>query len=300
MKKFTIHNSHFIIYHLSFIFILLISGCDKIEGNKFETFEDVVVTDWNETYANTIYRKIYVEEFTGIKCPNCPAGARILQEIQNTMGDTLITAAIHATSLANPSASGSLSTNFKTPTGDILCNDFKVNAIPAALLCRIPNGNGIFAYENRNAWKTEIAKISRQPIAGIQLSCYVNATSKKIRATVAVTIIEPIPNEVQLCLVLLQDNIITGQIDGSTVVPEYVHNHAFRIDMNGTYGKRLTTDGMVQKQKTYTTGYSLSYASPFTIGKIPELVINNCSVVAYLINMQTKEVLQVEKVHLHE
>jgi hypothetical protein len=94
---------------------------------------------------------------------------------------------------------------------------------------------------------------------------------------------------------LQEDGIISAQKDGNDEVAEYEHNHVFRAGFNGNYGTKLTTNGIVAPQQKYTTSFTLAFGTGFLYGHIP-VNINNCSVVAYLLDMVTKEVLQVEEV----
>jgi hypothetical protein len=102
-------------------------------------------------------------------------------------------------------------------------------------------------------------------------------------------------------LVLQQNHIVSGQVDGTAEDPyikEYEHNHMLRAGFNGNYGTRLTPNGMVTAQNKYTTTFKLSYANPFPFSSF-QTKIKDCIVVAYLIDMETKEVIQVEEMELN-
>jgi hypothetical protein len=181
--------------------------------------------------------------------------------------------------------------------GDIICNDFNIFGLPKAMINRMSASENLWGFE-RTEWAAQIAKVDRSHItAGIQLNCKVNKTSQEIEARIAVTIIKDIPNPVQICIILQQDGIISGQLDGKEDIAEYEHNHMLRAGFNGNYGMPLTENGFVAKETKYSTSFKLSYKDFLPHGKVP-VVIENCSVVAYLIDMVTKEVLQVEEVEL--
>jgi hypothetical protein len=183
--------------------------------------------------------------------------------------------------------------------GDIICEHFKIKGLPKATINRMEinvNEWGIVPSQ----WRSTIAGINMNDVkAGIELECTVDEAKQEIEAKVSVTIIKNIPNPVQICLILQQDSIISGQLDGSSsnAIPNYVHNHMLRAGFNGNYGTRLTPNGMVNEQLKYSTTFSLAYGNSFPNSQVP-VVVKNCSVVAYLIDMVTREVLQVEYVHL--
>jgi hypothetical protein len=279
---------------LLFTALLVIAiSCNKVDTSKeiFTIIQPVEVTPWDPEYAKTVIQKIYIEEFTGHACTYCPTGARILKTLMEE-DPTIIATAIHCTTLANP-GNVPFDKNYKTSMGDIICENFKISGLPKAMINRIGNGANGWGFD-RTKWRSEVAKINRDNVrAGIELICFVDETKQEIEAKVSVTIIKELQNPVQLCLLLQQDSIISGQLDGNKEIPDYVHNHMLRTGFNGNYGIKLTSNGIVKEQNKYTTTFKLSYGNNFPYSNIP-VVINNCSVVAYLIDMETKEVVQVE------
>jgi len=276
---------------------ILLFACNKIDTTKevFNIINPVEVTPWDPEYAKTVIQKIYVEDFTGHTCSNCPDGARRLKAIMDE-DPAVIATAIHCTYFANPIAAP-FDKNYKTPMGDIICEDFNISGLPKAAINRMeisPNNWGIDVPK----WRSTIAAIDRNNVrAGIELHCTANEVKKEIEAHVAVTIIKEIPNPVQLCLVLQQDSIVSGQLDGSTPILNYVHNHMLRTGFKGNYGTKLTSNGKVNALFKYSTTFNLPYGNGFPYSNLP-VNINHCSVVAYLLDMETKEVVQVEQVHL--
>ena len=278
--------------------LIFITSCNKIDTTKevFEFISPVEITPWSPDYAQTVIQKIYIEEYTGHRCTYCPAGARELKAIMEE-DPTIIATAIHCSDLANP-VNAPLHNNYKTPMGNRLYEDFNIGGLPQGIVNRIKYNSEKWEIAP-TAWRRAIAEIDRSNIrAGIQLHCNVNDTKQEIEAQVAVTIIKELPNPVQLCLILQQDSIISMQVDGNQYIPDYCHNHMLRVGFNGNYGTKLTSNGIVDAQLKYSTTFKISYKNSFPYSNVP-VVIKHCSVVAYLIDMETKEVVQVEEVHLH-
>jgi hypothetical protein len=289
---------------LSLITLLItVAACNKIDATDgvFNITSPVEVSPWDPDYAATVVQKIYMEKFTGHTCIFCPNGARTLKAIMEE-DPTVIATAIHCLSQANPgSPTGIFANNYKTPMGDVICNDFGINGLPKATINRMETGDLTTRGIAPSGWRTFLAGIDRNNVkAGIQLYCTVNETQKEIEAKVEVTIIKEIPNPVQICLILQQDSIISAQMDGSSsnIDTNYVHLHMLRAGFNGNYGTRLTPNGIVSAQTKYTTTFRLSYENSFPYSNNIPLVIKHSSVVAYLIDMVTKEVIQVEEVRL--
>jgi len=272
-------------------------SCNKIDTSNevFKIIGPVEVTSWNPEYAKTVIQKIYIEEFTGHTCTYCPDGARLLKALMDE-DTTIVATAIHCTFQANP-GKYPFDKDYKTPMGDDICAKFSISGLPKAMISRTENGANGWGFD-RSKWRSEVAKISRNNVrAGIELLCKVNKTMQQIEVQVSVTIIKKLKNPVQICLLLQQDGIISGQIDNNLPILEYEHNHMLRAGFNGNYGTKLTPNGMVKEHLKYSTTFKLLYGNSFPYENIP-VVIENCSVVAYLLDEVTKEIIQVECVHL--
>ena len=276
--------------------LLLFCACNKIDTTKeiFHIIGPVEVTPYDPEYAKTVIQKIYVEEFTGHTCTFCPDGARRLKAIMDADASVIATA-IHCSNLADPGTKPPFDRNYKTPMGDILCHDFNITGLPKAMINRMEISANTWKIE-RTQWRSFISQIDRNNVrAGIQLQCTANETKQEISVRAAVTIIKQLPNPVQLCVVLQQDGFVSGQKDGTVEIPDYVHNHVLRAGFNGNYGTYLTPNGLVKEQCKYTTTVSLSYQKPLPYSNLP-VELSNCHIVAYLIDMVTKEVIQVEEI----
>jgi len=274
--------------------LMIAFSCNKIDTSKevFKTIGQVEVSAWNEDYANRVVQKIYVEEFTAHRCTFCPMGARELKAIMEE-DSTIIVTAIHCSSLADPLSKPPFNINYKTPMGNIIHKDFNIKDLPKATINRIKNKNewGI----DKSEWRSFIAGLDRNNVrAGIELQYLVNQSIHEIEAKVSVTIIKEIKNPVQLCIVLQENGIVSGQVDGNVNILDYEHNDMLRTGFNGNYGTKLTQNGMVKERLKYTATFKINYENGFLYSNTPVL-IENCNVVAYLLDMETKEVIQVEK-----
>jgi len=273
--------------------LITITSCNKIDTTHevFKIIGKVEVIPWDPEYAQTVVQKIYIEEFTAHTCIYCPEGTEILKTIMNE-DSTVIATAIHCTELANPKKFP-FDKNHKTPMGDFICEKFNINSLPKAMINRKKNNSQEWGID-RNQWRSEIAKINRNNVrAGIELQCQINEPKQEIEVKAGVTIMKALSNPVQLCIVLQQDSIISGQFNMSTEIQNYVHNHVLRSGFNGNYGIKLTPNGIVKEQQKYISTFTLSYKNSFPYSNIP-VVIKNCSVVAYLIDMDTEEIIQAE------
>ena len=277
MKKIT-----FILTFVATVF--LVASCDKIEGPYLQYDESVETTVvFPELDKTAVYKKVLVEEFTGHRCTNCPEGHRLLASLSATCGDTLVAVCVHAGSFANPT--GKFPADFRTEEGTALYNDFSVGATPRALFNQ-SQFNGTYGVDMAN-WAQAIGQFSQQPaVAAVQM---INEFANgMLTAHTKTTFLTGYDQTVRLALYVIEDGIVSPQIDGGDTIADYVHSHVLRGSLNGTYGTFISDNGAVAVDTGYTKSYQLSCA-----GKSWDFA--RCSVVAILMDAESREVLQVEK-----
>jgi hypothetical protein len=268
---------------LSLIVIALcFMACNKIESPylTLSEQEDVDVV-FPELDPNTVYRKILFDEYTGHLCPNCPSGHQVLEQLLDIYGDTLVAVCIHAGELAEPEAG--MPYDFRTPTGDQLNNDYHILYNPQAII------NRTGAPIDKPQWVNGVQNANRSLHAAIQIINQFSESNWSLKINTKTTMLEEYNQPVQLSLLLVEDNIIKPQKNNSEIVEDYVHNHVLRAGINGNYGEHISPEGLVNKDSSYLYGYSIDFT-----GK--DWVPENCSVIAVLLDENSKEVLQVEKV----
>lgn len=266
---------------------LLLSGCDKIEGDFYQIVqnEDVTVT-FSDINPDEVYRKILLEEFTGHRCTNCPQGHQTLESLHQQYGDTLVTVGIHYGALAKPFGS-MFSYDFRTEVGNQIGDAFSIDGIPAAIVNRMDKNGGW----PREQWASVLRDVDRSKVsAAVQLINEYDVASKTLKANVKVTTLKAIDHQLRLILFVVEDGIVKPQKDGNQDIENYVHNHVLRCALTDAFGFVLTNG-------SWNPGDSETYAASISFDGhdwIPE----NCQVVAALLDPITSEVLQVEKANV--
>lgn len=263
----------------------LFNQCDKIEGPYYEVYENEDVTvEFPVLNPKDVYRKVLIEEFTGHRCTNCPAGHQILDQLHQQYGDTLVAMGIHFGTLAKP-VGNLYSYDFRTSVGSTIGEDYGIDAIPSAIV----NMQYVQGGWPRDQWATVIRNVDRSKVvAAIQLINEYNAEKQILKANAKVTLLNDYQNPLQLAFYLLEDGIVKPQKDGNQDVEDYVHNHVLRAALNGSYGMILN-DGV-----PFNVGESVTYASSIDMSGT-DWNPQHCYVVAVLFNPTAREVVQVEK-----
>jgi len=259
---------------------LVLGSCDKIEPGNYVIDRGGNPID-TTTQDTVLKHVVLLEEFTGVKCNNCPAANARAKELQSIYGkENLILLGIHAGNLAttddkHPKA-------FNTPEGTELFSFFTLFGVPVGFVNRVDYpSNGIV--KNENAWASTIAaEITREPVARITLSedSYNNANmTLNVSGSVATQ-----PNftgsDIKICLYLAENGIISPQtMPDKTIDPNYEHNHVFRGSFTGTYGKSID---LISGTNTFSESVVLP----------ADAVKENCEVIAFIYDSSTYEILQ--------
>ncbi len=267
------------------IIAFLFSSCDKLEGpyEREGNGEDPSPTPVETT------RKVLLEEFTGHKCVNCPTAHEVAAEIYEEYDAKVIILAFHAGYYSQPDPSGGFPADYRTPEGDKLNGDFGVQTVPVALINRSDDGG----LKYMDSWREEVAKeLAKEADAKIGLSVDFQNGNKKIVADVDVTFLKEIEGNYNLCVFVTESGMISPQKNnneeiGGDEIEDYEHKHVMRGSMNGAYGVTINSDPV-----TIATPYKFNY----TYDVNADYNMDNMSVIAFIINQETKEVIQVEEV----
>ena len=271
----------------------LTTSCDKIEkpytehGNELDTPDFPALTE--------VMQKYLLEDFTGHLCVNCPQAHTIADEIKTDMSDTLIIMAIHSGGYAKPQTAP-YDADYRSEFGDLLTSEFGVSNYPSGMISRKDfSGNRVLS---RTAWKASMASIIRQePPLGIQIMA-TDQSSDSINIFVKTTFLSNTDKNLKLYVVLTESGLISAQKNNSSAIgttPDilnYEHKHMLRSHIAPVEGNRIATLGTpVAKDDSIIKGYTLYLSDkPWNL--------DNCSVIAFVCDDDTKEVLQVEEIEL--
>ncbi len=287
------------------LFILLyISSCDIVETPYMNT-ENISQIDTN---SNNYVKKVLIEDFTGHLCPNCPQAATEIEAIHDIYGEQIIAIAIHVTkSFARPypaSQAPNFQYDFRTSWGDDLDNLFDISSagLPRGMVNRIgfPDNHKLGKDEWANAVTNELNK-------EINFGIMINSSNNNINITTQV--LNNISGSYNLVVCLTESGIINWQKDGTENIENYEHNHILRsvlLDEALSSNINYETNQEIQKNITYNLTeleeYNIDYSTNVAElgnGNAGNWNSNNMSIVAYIYNTNTKEVVQVEQNNLN-
>ena len=295
------------------ILLFNITSCDIVEGPY------LIDDNTNSVDTNSFVKKVLIEDFTGHRCPNCPAAAEELAALQNFYGEKVIGIAIHPSSnfaIPDPLNSSKFTYDFRTEFGDDVDNLFDLTTV--GLPRGMVNRTGFDANHQlgKDEWSSVVqTELAKSPVFGITLSSDVSSGNGTISVTAeALTNINLDKTEeiedYNIVICLTENGIIEWQKDNTAGdIEEYEHNHVLRTILNTTFGESMGNSFVngdiwekdypvdITTLENANENYSLNTLFMGN-GNSKGWDENNMEIVVYIYNTNNNEIVQVEQIHL--
>lgn len=244
-----------------------ISACDDVkEEDRFIPIE-----------RPDISRKVLIQEFTGIKCVNCPTGAATVHEIQALYPDAVIPVGLHPGGTGFSGPIGAF--NLNTPLSRVYYEYYQPSGFPAAVI------DGAAPLINVSLWSGAVSSALAVPAAGeIDIIPMYDADNRVLTVDYSVALNQIYNQSLSINIWVVENHIIGPQLSGSSLVPQYEHNHVYRASMTDDWGLKLA-DSFIPGD---------SFQGQVSLMLEANWVPENCQVVAFLQN-NDKKVEQAEE-----
>ena len=255
------------------LFALFISSCDIID-------EPYMNEPTNGGETGETVQKVLLEEFTGHQCPNCPNGAVTAEQLHQAYGNKFIVIAYHAGFFARTNTDFPM--DFRTTEGTELNSHFNVEGYPAGVINRTEYNSNLVT--SNTAWPSATSGIMDiEP----RLKLVINHTytSGNLSVTVKAKALSEI-DPLRICVFITEDGLISPQETPSGTVEDYVHNHVFRMSLNGTWGTETFTErATVDQEESITVQGAIN----------PDWNSSNLNIICFAYNTESGEIIQVEE-----
>lgn len=251
----------------------------------------VVLRDTNTV---TCEKTVLVEEFTGIKCTNCPPAAKKLKDIATATPDKIVVVAIHSGYFATPII-GFDSFDLQTQASDDISAYLGATQNPSAAINRKKYDNqSELVVSAMAAWAGLINDEYCVAVeANISITSSYNATDSTAAITVDITPEGTVTasDPIAITVMLTEDHLIGPQKYTRTIDSTYDHNHVLRefFTTNPT-GDVITQTGaeLTTIKRTYSKKIAAAYD------------VSNLNVVAFIHykGAAKKDVIAVEEIKL--
>tara|TARA_B110000046_G_scaffold73780_1_gene81629 strand:- start:7894 stop:8799 length:906 start_codon:yes stop_codon:yes gene_type:complete len=289
---------------------LFIFSCDKVT-NPYEHIDAVVVDSCDAVFNDTTYadssvniKRILIEDFTGHKCPNCPAGTDIANVVVAKYPNTVLIAAIHNSgSFSEPDPEDGFPANYETVAGEKFMIKFKLGSFPNGLLNRkdFSGGTAISPAVGILQWESTIDNLMGDntymtPTFEMKVMSTYNANCRIVTVYPKIKTLSAQPGDYNVVVYILESKIISPQEDNRVnppVIQDYEHNHMLRaaFPQDGD-GKTIFSNPSADEDFIETEG--IKYVLP------ESWVVENCELLVLITSIDTDEIVHIEELHLME
>lgn len=293
---------------------VLFASCDEIGPSI--NFEDAQAEVGDTTYVVSPVpaaqpRNVLLEEFTGVSCPNCPAGHAIVDGIKADIGNRLVAIGLYMenNSLTRPiDKEGKLTKDdFRTPISNEIeggIYNSEASALPSGGVDRVPSGSLLLL--DRAKWAGAVNVRKDVPTkANLELTSTYNDADQTLKVKVKVTFTSPVDKKAFITVGVIQDSILDYQETTTTILENYTHKHVLRglISPNGVNGLELEMPGAYEAgrvfEKTITVKLLEKLGANSPLLNTSYIKPEHCTVFAFIHhNGAEKEVLQAAEVHM--
>lgn len=202
-------------------------------------------------------RKVLIEEFTGVRCVNCPAGSDAIEALLGVHGEQLVAVSIHAGTFAVPHSESQQ--NLANPTGSsILSLLGSPLGFPTAVVNRTQYSGEERRQVGLSTWAGYIAEeLAKEPEVRIEVETGYNDGTREVTIDADFHILQDITaDDVRLTVFVTENNIIDSQTTPEGRQDDYVHKHVFRTAVSAFDGNPINDDlsanGMISRSLSVT------------------------------------------------
>ncbi|HTN18288.1 MAG TPA: Omp28-related outer membrane protein [Chitinophagaceae bacterium] len=246
-------------------------------------------------------RNVFIEEFTGASCVNCPEGHRTIAALIKDNPDRIVSTAYHtfnAGSVFKPvhKAEGSSKYDFRDSAATQISSAIyiSVSAIPAAGVDRTPlNGTSTLLIGQAQWTNQTTNRLAVPSDANLYLTSSYDGDANLVKINVKIAYTKNISTKNVLTLGVTESKIIDAQEFSTYIDLNYEHNHVFRKCLTLPIGNAIL-DAYPTKEagRVYEYNYSFTPSGAWNL--------ENCYIIAALSNNESgnKSVLQAAEVKL--
>lgn len=252
------------------------------------------------TDATEQLRNVLIEDFTGIRCINCPDAAKIIEGIVQNNPHKVFVIANHVTDAFGKPYTKSKE-DYRIKEGEDILNLMGgTTSLPTGAICREKFANQTSILISRYNWVQYTDSIlSRKTPLNIEVKNTYNNKTRELITKVKIHYTAPTNGKQYLSVSLIESGMIDLQADGGHVVDNYEHKHTLRAMMTTYNGELLKNNP--EKNRVFEREFKIKLkAERFDkiLGKnIPAWKAENCEVIAFVHNRDAVkkdfEVLQV-------
>jgi len=242
--------------------------------------------------SSSVVKNLLLEDYTGFKCTNCPDAHEVADEIRTDHGDQVIVMSMHvSSSFAEPEPGAvfpePFSQDFRTEAGETYVSQFGIAALPSGIINRRKFDNQLpVSFE---AWPGAVDGVIDEPgQVGIEIG-NVTFDGDTLDVFCEIEFIEDLEGQFYVSMHLVEDEVVSAQINGGSTILDYVQKDVYRGALNGTFGDSLKTDPEDLDLFLVEGHYFLPGTSTTPNVPNPQIEMGDCHVVVFVYKLDEAE-----------
>lgn len=235
-------------------------------------------------------RKVIVEEFTGVRCVNCPDGSAEIQNLIALHGEHLIAISIHSGFFSKPYDENLY--DFRTADGDALASFLgEPQAFPTAIINRKIFSGQSERQLSKQSWAGYIqSELDEAPKFNISTVSNFDSGSRNLTVKVTIVPLENVNIDLKLSVLLTENDIKDYQLLPTGKEPNYLHKHVFRRVLTSEVSGQTIGQSFIKGQNV-----EMEFSATIPV----EWQSENCHVVSFVHqNGPDYDVLQADEVKM--
>lgn len=230
-------------YKFSIVLLSFLALASCKEEGPFINFEEDQATLVDTSYVSATpiavqNRNVLFEEFSGVRCSNCPAGNQATHSIYLDKGARFIPVTVHSNFLAFPYDG---SPDLRNDAANEIANSLgPVGQKPSTFISRKIIG-GQRLQTSIGTWASGVDDILNQTsFVNLNLSIVeTNLIERTVRYSITLSYSAPAPNH-NLGFYLTESEIIAEQLSGSNYITDYEHEFVLRKAITPIIGTNIS------------------------------------------------------------
>lgn len=247
------------------------SACNQIK-------EDERKLDYEGSVSSDRY--VLLEDFSGVKCVNCPKAAGQAHNLTEFYGDNVIVVAYYPQNPAGLTMPYPDNMDLRTEVAQTYATAYAIPQLPNGLVNRT---GGAKDYPE---WASAVTDIILNSVNYARLSGKAwRGEGLEVNVEIEGSFVENYAKagEIGILAMVIEDSIVAEQLTPQGRNAGYVHNHVFRMLFSDVWGDKVLNE-KPEKGTEFAQTYRATVSEAWRSEKL--------SVVAALVNMRSREVIQ--------
>ncbi len=248
----------------TWLIILLTTSVSLILSSCKEVGPDITLKNNKNVVADTTYiespvalpeqKNVVIEEFTGVRCPNCPQGHQIITAIKAANAGRIVAVSLHPINSLGAPYSFSAQDFRSQKAQDLFDYLGQIGLEPAAGIDRVKFASETAILLEKSKWTNYVnQQMAIAAPVNVLLETNYDSVTRLLTVAVELHYTQTVTEENRLTVALTESNIVTAQLNGSVIDTFYTHKDIMRDFLTALTGDahNTTTEAGRVIRKTY-------------------------------------------------